>query len=205
MNDAETAQRKAERKAAALHKLGWETGAGATIWARAVQDELTRHESARERWGTMPDRETWERLHSSALMIVVAIDQVLAFELRVRRLKGDAELAKARARFDTIGPDAKALRDLVTHLDEYAVGEGRRQTGKALPPLSEPYRETFMYWSDGGGTTLNLGDKRLDLRAAAKAATELAQVVERVRAEHLERAEQEANAALRLRYGLTTE
>jgi hypothetical protein len=49
--------------------------------------------------------------------LVVAIDQVLAFESRVRRLTDDAELAKARARFDAVGPDAKELRNLVAHLD----------------------------------------------------------------------------------------
>jgi len=36
----EAAQHEAERKAAALHNLGWEVGTGATIWARAVQDVL---------------------------------------------------------------------------------------------------------------------------------------------------------------------
>jgi hypothetical protein len=117
-------------------------------------------------------------------------------ERRVRKLTGDAELPKARARFDAVGPDAKALRDLVAHLDEYAVGGGQRQAGKMVPPLSESYLETFIYWTDGGGTNLSLGDKRLDLRAAATAATELAQVVERVRGKYLKRAEQEANAAL---------
>jgi hypothetical protein len=52
---------------------------------------------------------------------------------------------------------------------------------------------------------LDLGDQRLNLRAAAKAATDLAQVVERVRAKHLVRAEQEANAAGRRRFGLPPE
>jgi hypothetical protein len=42
----------------------------------------------------------------------------------------------------------------------------------------------------------------LNLRTAASAAIELAQVVERVRTKHLERAGQEANAALRRQYGL---
>jgi hypothetical protein len=43
----------------------------------------------------------------------------------------------------------------------------------------------------------------VNLRTAAAAAIELAQVVERVRAKHLECAGQEANAALRRQYGLT--
>jgi hypothetical protein len=101
-------------------------------------------------------------------MLVVAIDQVLAFERRVRRVTGgDLELAQARSRFDAVSRDAETLRDLVAHLDAYAVGEGWRQTGKRMPPLGEQYLATFIYWSDGGGTVLDLGDQRLNLRAAA--------------------------------------
>jgi hypothetical protein len=95
MDKDEAAQREAEHKAAALFYLSWENGAGATIWARAVQDQLPLHESARERYAAnAADLETWERLHSTALMLVVAIDQVLSYERRVRRLTGDDELAK---------------------------------------------------------------------------------------------------------------
>ena len=130
MDEHEAAACKAEHKAAALHNVGWQTGAGATIWARAAQDVLAQHESARERFAAnTADLETWERLHATALMLAVAIDQVLAFEHRVRRLTGDAELTKARARFDAAFPDATLLRDLVAHLDDYAVGEGERQLG----------------------------------------------------------------------------
>jgi hypothetical protein len=59
-----------------------------------------------------------------------------------------------------------------------------------------------MYWGNGGGTELNLGDKRLNLRAAGSAAVKLAGVVERVRAKHLRITEEEANAAMRRRYRL---
>jgi hypothetical protein len=203
MDDDEATRRAAEHKAAALHRVGWEEGAGATIWARAVQDNLELHESARKRFAANDaDLESWERLHATALTLVVAIDQVLAFERRVSRLTSDAELAQARARFDAVASDTEALRDLVAHLDEYAVGEGWRQKGKRLPAISNKYLSTLIWWSEGEGTMLNLGEEQLNLRTAAGAALELAQVVERVRAEHLKRAEQEANAAFRRQYGL---
>jgi hypothetical protein len=48
---------------------------------------------------------------------------------------------------------------------------------------------------------LNLGDESLSLRAAVAAAAKLAEVVERVREKGQERAGQEADAALRRRYG----
>jgi hypothetical protein len=200
MDRDEEAQHAAEHAAAGLHRLGWETGAGAAIWGRAVEDVLVQHEEARRTWDSHPDRLTWERLHATALLLVVVIDQILAFEERVRRLTADAELQKARKRFDTAGPDARDLRDLVTHLDAYAVGEGWRQTGQKKPEITDPYLETFLYWANGGGTNLTLGDKWIDLRRAATAAAELARVVERVRAKHLERVEREANEALRRRF-----
>src|SRR5437764_1346262 len=107
----EAAQRKAEHKAAGLHRLGWETGTGARVWSRAVEDELWQHDEARQRWDSHRDRMTWERLHSTALLLVVAIDQVLAFEERLRRMTGDADLQKARVQFDAAAPDARDLRD----------------------------------------------------------------------------------------------
>jgi hypothetical protein len=206
MDEAEAARHAAEHKAAALHRIGWEEGAGATIWARAVQDNLELHESARKRFAAnSADLESWERLHATALILVVAIDQVLVFERRVRSLTGDAELSEARAHFDALRPDTNALRDLVAHLDAYAVGEGWRQTGKQLPTISEKYLTPLIWWGNGGGTMLNLGEERLNLRTAAAAAIKLAQVVERVRAEHLKRVEREANAAFRRQYGLEPE
>jgi hypothetical protein len=102
-------------------------------------------------------------------------------------------------------PDAEALRDLISHLDEYAVGEGWRQKGKKTPAISDTNLATFIYWADGGGTILKLGDEQVNLRAAANAAIELAPVIERVRAKHLKLVEQEANAAARRRYGLPPE
>jgi hypothetical protein len=207
MDEHEAAQHEAEHKAAALHHVGWETGSGATIWAQAVRDVLALHESARKRFAANDaDREAWERLHGCALMVGVAVDQVLAFAERVRLLSGgDAELAQARGRFDAAVPDAKMLGDIAAHLDEYAAGEGWRQTGKRKPPLSDKYVDTFLYWSDGGSTMLHLGDQFLNLRGAAEAASELATVVERVRARHLARVEREANDAMRRRFRLPPE
>jgi hypothetical protein len=63
----------------------------------------------------------------------------------------------------------------------------------------------LIWWADGGGTILNLGTDQLNLRTAAAAAIKLADVVERTRAKHLVRVEQEANAAFRRKYGIATE
>jgi hypothetical protein len=199
----------AEQKAAALHNLGWEVGAGATVWGRAISDLLERHEAVRDGLGDRFGREAWERFNSTALLLVVAIDQVLAFERRVCKLTGDAELAKARASFDAVAPHAKAIRDLVAHLDEYAIGGGRRQTGAAGPPISDRNLRSLVYWpvDDGGvpqGTILHFSnDEQLDLRSAAEAALALAEVTERVRIRHRKRAGDEAEAAFRRQWGPT--
>jgi hypothetical protein len=207
MEEDEAAQRAAEHKTAALYNLGWWAGTGAAVWARTAQDELARHESARERWGSGQGEETWKILHGCALAIAMAIDQVLKFAHRVWLLTGDPELSQARERFDGVVPDAEALRDLVAHQEAYAVGRGHRQIGKKEPPISESHPATFIYWTDATepDTSFNLAGESLSLRAAVHAAVELADVVERVRLRHEERTAVEANAALRRRYGLPLE
>jgi hypothetical protein len=32
--------------------------------------------------------------------------------------------------YDPVGAEAEALRDIAAHLDQYAVGQGHRQTGR---------------------------------------------------------------------------
>lgn len=207
MDEYLRAEREANRKAAALHYVGPEVGVGATIWARAVQDVLALHESARARFAAnTAGLEDWERFHSTAFMLVVAVEQILGFEQTVRRLTGDAELEKARARFDYVCPDAEGLRDLVAHLDDYAVGSGVRQrpTSEGSPAsITEENVSPLAYWVNaerGDSTYLNLGDKQLDLGDAAQAAIELAPVIERVRAKYLARVEQHSNDLMRQRF-----
>jgi hypothetical protein len=192
---------EAEHKAAVLHNLGFERGNGAAIWAQAIIDLLALHESARESFAAQTvDREAWDRLHSSALMLVLAIDQVLTFERRVRRLTGDAELEKARRRFEVRAPGVEDVRDLIAHLDAYAVGQGERQTGRRQPTIEEPYLSSFTFWTDGGGTIVDFEGSRVNLREAAEAAIELAEVVEVVRERHLQHAEAQAQIDLRRRW-----
>jgi hypothetical protein len=122
-------------------------------------------------------------MYSTSLLLIVSLDQVLRFESRLRSLTRDPELMDARACFDKVCPDAAALRNLVAHLDQYAIGECHRQTGKRNPPLAEDANlEPLISWTDDGSTTVNLAGHELDIRAAAGAALKLADIVERVRA-----------------------
>lgn len=190
-----------------LHHLGYEEGTGAAVWARVVRDELARHEEARDLLRDGSGHETWERLFGTVFLVVIAIRQVVVFGERVSAITGDAKLAEARKRFHAFGPSAKALRDLVIHLDEYAVGQGRRQRKGAKAPIAKTNIAATVYWySDSEDrplqTVLTLGGEQLDLHVAADAAVELAEVVERVRRRHLECAGKEADAAWRRRAAL---
>jgi hypothetical protein len=205
-NEFAAEQHAAERLAAGLHALGWEVGAGAAIWARVIKDELARHDGARARFETnTADREAWDRLHGSGFVLAVAIAQVLAFETRVRKLTGDAELARARADFDAVAPRAKDVRDVAAHLDEYAIGEGKRQTERRQQHERAMSSATSSRSSTGPPQvrrTSTFGGDGLDLHAAARAAIALAAVVERVREKHFVLAGARADAALRRRAGL---
>jgi hypothetical protein len=108
-------------------------------------------------------------------------------------------MRRARASCDRAFPDVEGLRDLVTHLDEYATGTGLRQRGTHQPQLNEQAVSTFMYWTNDGGTVVNLGDRTIDLRRAARVVVDLAEAVEQAREKGLARAEREANEALRRR------
>jgi hypothetical protein len=203
MRAHEEAQRAADQRAADLFSLGWENGAGAAIWARAVSDELAHHEEARAQFQSNPaDQEAGKRVYSTALMLVVAIDQVLAFECRIRRITGDAELKRALDQFNAVDSHAEAVRDIAAHLDAYAIGEGLRQTGKKSPPVAERNVTPFIWW-DGGATWLQFADEALNLGTVAQAAVALADVVERVRLKHLALTERTANAELRRSHGLS--
>lgn len=82
----------------------------------------------------------------------------------------------------------------------YVIGSSRTPgnvRGKGEPLSDDARIESLVSWVDDGGATIELVDKRLDVRRAAAAALELADVVERVRRRHLKRANEEANAALR--------
>lgn len=76
------------------------------------ESELERHEAARARLEKDGTPKDWARFHGSALQLVIAIAQVLAYEARIRSLTGDAELRRARERFNYVARRAEAIRDI---------------------------------------------------------------------------------------------
>lgn len=169
------------------------------IWARVIADELERYDSAQA--ALNESREQFERMQGIAMILVVAISQVETLERRLRQLvEADPQLERARKAFDQRVADIAALRNTVMHLDEYAVGRGRRQTGKIHPRVD--MRNIFPSLTgvpksanlqEGGRPVffamLDLGDERINLHVAGSAAIELARVVELVRERHLRNVE----------------
>ena len=166
-----------------LAALGLEHGAGTTVWRRVILDELAHHVEAREQFMAQnATNDTFAQYHGTALVIVVAVDQILRFEHRVRQLTGDAALQKARKAFDDeVGDSANNIRDVAMHLDDYAIGKGNRQTGKQGPAVTERNVRNTVYWTDHNESYISLGGHQLSVNRTARAAVELADVVERVR------------------------
>jgi hypothetical protein len=182
-------QHRAAEQMESLGTLGSEEGAGVGIWSCVIADELARHVKARQKYvARKPTNLTWERFHGSALVIMVAVDQVLRFEKRVRQLTGDAELARARKAFvEEVAVAATAIRDIAMHLDDYAIGKGNRQTGRhrlGERPITARTVQAVVYWTDLGESYLTLGGDQVSVDRAARASIELAEVVERARDKH---------------------
>ena len=168
-----------------LGALSLEEGAGPVVWRQVLEDALAQHVRARDDIRQPLNHVAYARYHGTAFVIVVAVDQVLRFERRVRQLTGDAELQKARQKFENeVGDSAKAIRDLAMHLDDYAIGEGNRQTGKQGPRVTERYVRNTVYWTDRNESYISLGGDQLSVERSAHAAIQLAEAVERVRAKH---------------------
>ena len=105
---------------------------------------------------------------AEALLLLTAIRRLELVTERIAEHTGDEAIAAALASFRDDVPDAKDLRDVLEHLDQYAVGQGRR-----------PRTGAQGHWwprvgYDHGRTFVTIGDLHVDLDAAAAAAVELA-------------------------------
>ena len=112
-------------------------------------------------------------LDGDAFFLVVAIHRVLVLAHVFRdHLGRDGDTAaRAIERFHAEAPDAKNLRDALTHLDEYALGRGKHRA---------EFNASGTWWPSVGldierGTLdLRLGTLAVELRSAARAALNLA-------------------------------
>ena len=113
-----------------------------------------------------------------ALLLLTAIRRLELVAARIGAHTGDEAIAAALVRFREDGPHAKDLRDVLEHLDEYAVGQGRH-----------PRTGAQVHWwprigQDVGRTFATIGELHVDLDAAAAAALELAHTSEHAWRKH---------------------
>jgi hypothetical protein len=107
-------------------------------------------------------------MQADAYFLLVAVRHVLAI---ADRAAAHLDLAPTRAaivRFQREVPDAKDLRDVTAHLDEYATGGGK---------LKDRGIQGHGMIQVGTDAVMRAGELKVDLRRAANAAVDLARTV----------------------------
>lgn len=104
--------------------------------------------------------------------LLTAIRRLELVAARIADHTGDNVIAAALARFREDAPDAKGLRDVHKHLDEYAAGQGHHARtgarGHWWPRIGHDHGHTFA----------TIGELHVNLDAAAEAAVDLARTTE---------------------------
>jgi hypothetical protein len=110
--------------------------------------------------------------------MLTAIRRLELVAARIADHTGDEAIVAALARFRRDVADARNLRDVLEHLDEYAVGQGHHARtgaqGHWWPRIGHDHDRTFA----------TIGELHVDLDAAATAAVELAHATEFAWREH---------------------
>ena len=164
-----------------------------SFWSEVVQLQLTRLEAGahahRERVDHPERRSVWDGFGASmthdlglvnadAYFLLMAIERVLRIARVYEEELPDRYVQEAIAEFTREAPDVKDLRDVLTHLDEYGRGAGRRRDlgaqGSWWPSVGLDFeRDEF---------TLPVGKLRVELKRAARAAIKLARTLNELRA-----------------------
>jgi hypothetical protein len=106
--------------------------------------------------------------HIDAYLCVIALSQVMRAALEMKRATGDALLRDACDQFQSDLPDAKDLRDVLTHFDKYERGTGDLQVAKIMGPLN------IFTESGEGRFWLRINHLKIELGSASEAADDLA-------------------------------
>lgn len=109
-------------------RLGTEQGGNVHVWRAAAVMQAERLREAIATPGTAADaRDATMRLDADAHFLLVAIGNGVHFAQRVQAVVNDVHLGEAIAGFADQFPYAHDLRDVLTHLDEYVLDQGRLQ------------------------------------------------------------------------------
>jgi hypothetical protein len=112
-------------------------------------------------------------IEADAYLLIIAVRHLLALSDRYAERFDAAQVREAPRRFDREAPDAKALRDVLAHIDEYALGRGQRKNLQAdgqwfIQVGIDPDRDEF---------DVRAGPLRVELRRTARAAVHLAETL----------------------------
>jgi hypothetical protein len=162
-----------------------------SFWAGVVQLQLSRIEAAvdahRARRPHPERRSSFDGfgasmthglgpLNADAFFLVIAADRLAVLGRLYKERFTSPQADEALARFNVAAPDLKAVRDVLTHLDEYATGRGRRPR----------YQAHGVWWPSVGidvdrdEVDLRLGTLRVELKRTARAALNLARTLNQV-------------------------
>ncbi len=168
------------------------------FWITAVERQVERLEAAqREMVATgrsaRADRSVIPRLYTrgheipheqfaDTQFLLVAIRHILRLRDRYRSSTEDQRLIDASEAFDEAFPHARDLRDILEHLDDYAEGIGRLQTHNEVSPDT---RSAFLFYRAENDPAAEIelwfgADRRVALKAAAKAAIDLARLLDEI-------------------------
>lgn len=174
---------------AKLQRVEGDRGAGVVLWRAAVATQLARVLAARDDYleaqGTA-NFTAWvepsQRLDFDVHFLLVAIAHVHRYAERVNRLTGDERTRAALDAFAAAVPGVVALRDYVTHLDDYLLGDGRFQEAVGPEPslvhaIMQPTGRVHVYF----------GPVTVDLEDAAAASGDLAVVAREVASDRITR------------------
>jgi hypothetical protein len=157
-----------------LYRLGTEQGGNLRLWRYALDLQAARVREGRDLEGG-PDFDFW-RLDADAHFLIVAMRNGLRFAERLQRMLADDGLGTALDDFARRFPHAGNVRDVLTHLDEYVLDEGRLQRKGSVESGSSSWVAKMV----GGEVVLGYGPFTLPLLGVAAAASEvmgLAEVV----------------------------
>jgi hypothetical protein len=139
-------------------------GSGVGLWMSVVERQLERVKEVnyRHRLHLSPvqserkeDVAAESELHGEVYFLVLAIRRVMLFADALARQIEDARLASALARFDRQAPQAREVRNLFEHVDEYLLdmpGKHMRQIdGRVAPVLISRWDADNVVIAYGGG------------------------------------------------------
>lgn len=103
-----------------------------------------------------------------AYLCVIALSQLMRVAIAMKRATGDTSLREVCKRFQSDLPDAKNLRDILSHFNEYQRGAGKLKKARKMGEL-----QVFMESGDGR-FWLRVNDLKIELGSAVAGAQDLA-------------------------------